>query len=154
MAYGTNQGLIDYLATTGRTMPTGADPDVVRAWGSIYVNMWEDRYLGVAVALPDSFPRDMWPVVPVSVEYAAYEAGYAWSTGTWNGASAGGTAGGQVIKERVDVLEVQYAAPQDGSSWWINNRYIIPLAYALLQPFMKPEATNGCSGAPGSAFVV
>ena len=147
MAYGDDASLIGYLALTGRALPVGADPAVVREWGSIYVNSWEDMYRGLAVNLPDSFPRDLWPDVPVSIARATYEAGYAWATGTWV-PSDGGTTGGQVIEERVDVLSVKYAAPKEGSTWFQNNRFVIPLAYVLLVPFFKK------TGAWGSAFVV
>lgn len=135
MAYGTNAGLNAYLAASGRTLPSGADPDVVRFWGSLYVDSFEDLYRGTALQDGASFPRDLWPVVPQAVEWAAYEAGFAWADGVaiFGG---GGTAGGQVVKERVDTLEVQYAAPQDGTGYWDNNRFILPAAYALLLPFM------------------
>ena len=135
MAYGSNTELAAYLAASGRTLPVGADPDVVRFWGSAYVNSFEDLYRGVALQTDASFPRDLWPVVPQAVEWAAYEAGFAWADGVaiFGG---GGSAGGQVIKERVDTLEVQYAAPQDGTGYWENNRFILPAAYALLLPFM------------------
>lgn len=136
MAYGTNQGLIDYLAASGRTLPVGADADVVRFWGSLYVDSFEQCYRGSALQDDASFPRDLWPAVPVNVEYAAYEAGFAWVSGVpiFGG---GGTAGGQVVREKVDVLEVAYAAPQEGWGYWEANQFILPAAYALLLPFMK-----------------
>lgn len=135
MSYGSNAGLTAYLTSTGRTLPSGADPDVVRLIGSQYVNSFEDLYRGTALQTDASFPRDLWPVVPAAVEYAAYEAAYAYANGTalFGG---GGTAGGQVVREKLDVLEVAYAAPQDGHGYWENNRFILPAAYALLLPFM------------------
>lgn len=135
MAYGTNAGLQDYLAASGRTLPSGADADVVRFWGSLYVDSFEDLYRGVALQGGASFPRDLWPAVPQAVEWAAYEAGFAWADGVAIFGS-GGAAGGQVVKEKIDVIEVQYAAPQDGTGYWENNRFILPAAYALLLPFM------------------
>lgn len=136
MSYGTNTGLTAYLTASGRTLPVGAAADVVRFWGSLYVDSFEPRYRGTALQDDASFPRDLWPVVPVNVEYATYEAAYAWAGGVaiFGG---GGTAGGQVTREKVDVLEVQYAAPQDGTGWYENNQFILPAAYALLLPFMK-----------------
>lgn len=136
MPYGTNQGLTDYLTASGRALPVGADPDVVRFWGSLYVNQFEQCYRGSATTDSDSFPRDLWPVVPTNVELATYEAGFAWSSGVpiFGG---GGTSGGQIVREKVDVLEVQYAAPKDGVGYWEANQFILPAAYALLLPFMK-----------------
>lgn len=135
MAYGSNEGLTAYLAASGRTLPAGADADVVRFWGSLYVDSFEDLYRGTALQDGASFPRDMWPTVPQAVEWAAYEAAFAYASGVaiFGG---GGTAGGQVVKEKLDVIEVTYAAPQDGTGYWESNRFILPAAYALLLPFM------------------
>lgn len=136
MAYGTDQGLIDYLALTGRVLPVTTTADVARMWGSSYVNQFEDMYRGTATTTDASFPRDLWPVVPAAVEYATYEAAFGWATGVPL-FSAGGTAGGQVTSEKVDTLAVTYAAPKDGEGWWDFNRYIYPPAYILLLPFFK-----------------
>lgn len=145
MAYGTDQGLIDYLALSGRVLPVGTTPAVARYWGSVYVDMWEDRYHGKALNPPASFPRDKYDPVPVAVENATYEAGLAWADGV-NLFGTGGTEGGQVVREKVDVLEVQYAEPQSGGlGYWDNNRFIYPLAYMLLLPFMRKS--SGCIGA-------
>lgn len=137
MAYGSDQALIDYLALSGRVLPVTAVPAVVRYWGSAYVNIWEDKYKGKPLASPDSFPRDIYDPTPVAVEHAAYEAGYAWLTLGDVIFGSGGTEGGQVVREKVDVLEVQYAEPKAGMSYFESGRYVIPLAYALLLPFMK-----------------
>lgn len=150
MAYGSDAGLTAYLAQSGRVLPAGMTPEVARYWGSQYVNLWEDRYKGVAIALPDSFPRDIYNPVPVAVEYASYEAAFTYASGT-DLFGTGGTSGGQVVREKVDVLEVQYAAPEASTGfggYWDNNRFILPLAYALLLPFMRK------SGGIPSAFVV
>lgn len=138
MAYGTNGGLSSYLTTTGRVLPLGADADVVRFWGSLYVDSFEPRYRGSALQDDASFPRDLWSTVPVNVEHAAYEAAFAYASGVVL-FGPGGTAGGQVIREKLDVLEVQYAAPQDGWGYWESNQFILPAAYALLIPFMKSK---------------
>lgn len=135
MAYGSDQGLSDFLLLTGRSLPAGAVPSVVRYWGSLYVDQFEQMYRGLALQGDASFPRDIFNPIPRNVELAAYEAGLAWSEGVavFGG---GGTAGGQVVKERLDVIEQQYAAPQDGTGYWENNMFILPAAYALLLPFM------------------
>lgn len=148
LAYGTNTGLISYLTASGRTLPVGADPDVVRFWGGMYVDQFYQMYRGAALQDDASFPRDLWPVVPVSVENAAYEAGFAWASGAvlFGG---GGTAGGQVTSEQVDSLKVTYAAPQDGWGYWESNMFILPAAYAMLLPFFR---RNG--GGNYAAFVV
>lgn len=152
LAYGSDVEMIAYLARTGRVLPINAVPEQVREIGSDYVDSLEDLYCGVAVSYDASFPRDLYPTVPVRVEQAAYEAAYAFATGVpiFGG---GGTAGGQVTKEKVDVLEVSYAEPQS-DDWWAANRYILPLAYAKLLPFIcLPDDGEGCRGGP-AAFIV
>lgn len=136
MAYGTDQGLTDYLALSGRTLPGTTTAAIARFWGSLYVDQFEQNYRGAALQFDASFPRDLFDPVPVNVEYATYEAGYAWASGIviFGG---GGTAGGQVTSESVDTLKVTYAAPQDGWGYWESNMFILPAAYALLLPFMK-----------------
>lgn len=148
-SYGSDAGLAAYLTATGRTLPAGMTADVARHYGTVYVDSFEDMYRGTAVSTDNSFPRDLWPVVPAAVEHAAYEAAFAYASGVpiFGG---GGTAGGQVVREKVDVLEVQYAAQESGSGgWWDNNRYILPLAYALLLPFFKRKGAF-----TPSAFIV
>ena len=153
MAYGTDQGLTDYLALTGRALPAGAAPAQVRAIGSEWVDSLEDLYCGVAITFDASFPRDIVDPIPARVEQAAYEAGFASASGT-DIFGTGGTSGGQVTKEKVDVLEVQYAEPKSGD-WYSNNRYIVPRAWAKLIPFFcLPNDGDGvCSGGP-AAFIV
>lgn len=152
MAYGSDIEMAQYLARTGRVLPDSAVPEHVREVGSDYVDSLEDLYCGVAVSYDSSFPRDLYSTVPVRVEQAAYEAAYAFATGVPIFGD-GGSSGGQVVKERVDALEVAYAAPQSGD-WWTANRYILPLAYTKLLPFIcLPDDGEGCRGGP-SAFIV
>lgn len=147
-SYGTDQGLIAYLGMTGRSLCPGTVPAVARHYGTLYVDSFEDCFRGTALTDENSFPRNLWPVVPVNVEYASYEAAYAWCNGV-EIFGGGGTAGGQVTRERVDVIEVSYAAPQEGQGWWEMNRFILPAAYALLLPFFKRKGGLGYS-----AFIV
>lgn len=130
--------MTNYLALAGRSLPAGVLPAVARQWGTMYVGQFERKFKGVAISLPDPFPRDIYDPTPLSVEYAVYEAGLAWSDGVplFGG---GGTAGGQVVEERVDVLSVKYAGPQEGSNFYYDNLYILPAAYALLLPFFKSK---------------
>lgn len=130
--------MIDYLALTGRSLPAGVLPAVARQWGAMYVGQFESRFKGVAVDLPDPFPRDIYNPTPISVEYAVYEAGLAWADGV-ELFGQGGTTGGQVIEESVDVLRVRYAGPQAGSSYYDDNLFIYPPAYYLLLPFFKSK---------------
>lgn len=134
MSYGTDAGLISYLALTGRVLPITTTEAIAREYGSLYVDQFDMEYRGYPTTYGGSFPRDIWTTVPERVEFAAYEAGYAWASGVAIFAT-GGNAGGQVIREKVDVLEVQYAAPEGG--YWEANRFILPSAYALLLMFFK-----------------
>ena len=135
MAYGSDSAMTAYLALTGRVVHPSHSTATARQYGSVYVDQFEQDYRGCAVTTDASFPRDLWTTVPTRVEHAAYEAGYAWSSGVLIFGS-GGTAAGQVTSEKVDSLAVTYADPMEGSGYWENNRYILPLAYALLLPFL------------------
>ena len=147
MSYGSDQELIDYLALSGRVLPAGMTPSVARYWGSKYVDLWGDKYRGVPLELPAAFPRDIYNPTPVAIEQAAYEAAFSYASGV-DIFGAGGTSGGQVTEERVDVISVKYAAPEAGhAGYWDNNRFILPLAYALLVPYMR-------KGGIPAAFVV
>ena len=146
-SYGTDQGLEDYLAETGRAIPSGVTLSSARYNGTLYVDQFEHKFMSHALTDANSFPRQKWPVVPARVEYAAYEAGYAYATGV-DIFGSGGSFAGQVVKERVDVLSVDYAGPQDGMGYWEANMFILPRAYALLLPFFRR------GGAYGAAFVV
>ncbi len=144
-SYGTDEGLIAYLAETGRALPADSVAAQFRAAGTAYVDSFEDMFASTSVSATNSFPRVAWPDVPVRIEYATYEAAWAVSQGV-DLFGAGGTAGGQVVREKVDVLEVQYADPGQGS-YWENNRFILPRAYAYLVPFFG-------KGGHAGAFVV
>ena len=144
MAYGSDQGMIDFLEQTGRGLPEGVSVAVARYWGSLYCDQIEQEYCGVAMTTDASFPRDLYDPVPVRVEHAAYEAGYAWATGIAIFGD-GGSFGGQVIEERVDVISVKYAGPSDGFDYWESNRFILPAAYAHLLPFIcEPVDGDSC----------
>lgn len=149
MPYGTDSGLVDYLLMTGRSIPAGHSASQIRFMGSLWVDSLEDLFCGAPVSDDASFPRDAWPSVPTRVVYAAYEAGYMWASGT-DIFGTGGTSSGQVIKEKVDVLEVQYAEPV--GQWWDNNRFYVPMAWAQLQPFLcLPGSDDGaCKGGPAA----
>lgn len=152
-SYGDDAGLVAYLAETGRVLPADAVPAVVRHYGTVYIDSLEDLYCGVAESVENSFPRDLWNPTPERVINASYEAAYAYATGVPI-FSGGGTSGGQVIEEKVDVLSVKYAEPTGG--WWDNNRYYLPLAYALLLPFLciPDDSSGSCGPATPSAFIV
>lgn len=151
MAYGTDHGLIEYLTNTGRALPSGEAPSVLREMGSLYVDSFDDLFCGKALSVDASFPRDIYPDVPKRIEEAAYEAAFAYASGVPI-FGEGGTSGGQVIREKVDVLEVSYSDFK--ADWWTANRFILPLAYAKLLPFICPPNDGKCSPIPTAAVVV
>lgn len=147
MAYGTDAAMVAYIEATGRTLPEGAVLSALRSAGSEYTDSFEMRFRGYALDTNASFPRDVWPVVPERIEHAAYEAGWAVSQGA-DLFGQGGSYGGQVIREKVDVLQVDYAAPSEGMGYWELNQFILPRAYILLFPFFRRHQ------AYGAAFIV
>lgn len=142
MAYGTDAAMAAYLARTGRAIPSGTDVSVAREMGSLWVNSFEFRGVLVSDAQEDKFPRNRSNPsanpTPVQIEYAAYEAGFAYATGI-DIFGNGGTIGGQIVREKVDVLEVQYAAPQAGSfaDFAESMRVLLPIAYMYIKPWLK-----------------
>ena len=152
--YGNDQGLIDYLAETGRTLAEGAVPSVLRHYGSLYVDQFEPDFCGAALSFDNSFPRDIYDPTPQRVINASYEAAYAYSTGVPIFGD-GGSQAGTVKKETVDVLSVEYFGASE-AGFWRDNMYILPLAYALLLPFLclpQEDDGKGCVGR-GAGFVV
>lgn len=139
MAYGSDEDFTAYLTATGRTLPSTSLASVARHYGSQYVDQFEQDYRGTAMTTDASFPRDLWQMVPTRVEHASYEAGFAYASGVPIFGD-GGSYSGQVTSEKVDTLAVTYASPQDGIGYWDANRYILPLAYSLLLPFLKRKS--------------
>lgn len=149
-SYGSDADLIAYLASTGRTLPAGIVPAVVRADGTLWVDQWENRFRSVALTEGNSFPREAWPVVPQRVEWASYEAAYAVATGVNIWGDTVNAGAGNVTMEKVDVLAVQYQGVQSADAWSFYDaaRLMLPRAYALLTPFLRRTDTVG------AAFVV
>lgn len=121
--YGSDAGFQDWLVTNGHVLPEGAlAPAILRQRGSQYIDgLYGSRFAGQptggfeqerawprtgAVASGQSIPSG---VVPVAIKQASYHAAYqeALSPGCL---SVAASASGAVKREKVDVLEVEYAA--------------------------------------------
>jgi hypothetical protein len=118
--YGSNEGLEDWLTARGRTLPDGADPDVLRQLGSDYVDatyadVWPGRPTG-GVEQERAWPRTgaaaNWQtiasdVIPLAIVNASYAA--AWQEAQRAGALAASVAPGRAVKrKKLDVLETEY----------------------------------------------
>lgn len=149
-SYGSDAAFTAYLTSTGRTLPAGEVPAVLRMDGTLWVDQWENRFRSAALTDTNSFPRIEWPVVPERVEQASYEAAWAVSQGIdiWGAPISAGA--GNVVQERVDVLSVTYAGVQSTDAWDFYDaaRLMLPRAYALLVPYLRRNDTNA------AAFVV
>ena len=149
-SYGTDEDFAIYLTSTGRTLPAGIVPAVVRADGTLWVDQWENRFRSTALTDTNSFPRIEWPIVPERVEQASYEAAWAVSQGIdiWGAPVSAGA--GNVVMEKVDVLSVQYQGVQSTDAWDFYDaaRLMLPRAYALLVPYLRRNDTTA------AAFVV
>lgn len=121
--YGTDQGFEDWLTMNGHVLPESAPaPAILRQRGSQYIDgLYGSRFSGQptggfaqdrawpradASAHGQSIPAD---VIPIAVEQAAYVAALqeAISLGSL---SVAASASGAIKREKVDVLEVEYAA--------------------------------------------
>lgn len=120
--YGSDTGFQDWLITNGHVLPDGAlAPAILRQRGSQYIDgFYGSCFAGVPTG---GFEQERaWPrigaeasgqtipsgVVPVAIEHASYHAAYheALSPGSL---SVAASASGAVKREKVDVLEVEYA---------------------------------------------
>lgn len=161
MAYGSDQGLIDYATASGRTF-TG-DATVARTVASKYINgkaFW-DRWVGTPVdPYGDAWPRNgiqgvSNTTVPTRVEQATYEAALIWAenpTALQSGAVTN-NGSGAIASEQVDVLRVSYHAPMSDDSiadaTVIDNTPRFSQVEDCLGPFIRDFY-----GASTSAFVV
>ena len=149
MTYGTTQGLQGYADATGRTIPAGASLDAALYNASLYIDgtYWDD-FCGEPATDDAAFPRKGQSDVPQRVINATYEAALAWIANPTS-LSASGSAGGQVVKEKVDVIEVAYAAPQ--GEWSIGDR---APKFTVIDGLLKPYICVTPDGFGGFAFVV
>lgn len=149
MTYGTTQGLQDYATATGRTIPVGANLDAALYVASMYIDgtYWDD-FCGEPASHDAAFPRKGETTVPQRVINATYEAALLWLSDNAS-LSASGSAGGQVVREKVDVIEVAYAAPQ--GDWSIDNG---TPRFSVIEGLLKPYICVTSDGFGGGAFVV
>lgn len=150
MPYGDVSGLEQYALDTGRTLPSGANLTAALYNASMYIDgtYWDD-FCGEPATDDAAFPRKGQSSVPQRVINATYEAAIQW-LGDKGSLTLGGSAGGQVIREKVDgAVEVAYAAPSgdflaDGT----------PL-YSAIEGLLKPLLCRPVEGGSGGyAFVV
>lgn len=149
MTYGTTQGLQDYADATGRTIPVDANLDAALYNASLYIDgtYWDD-FCGEPASPDAAFPRKGQTDIPQRVINATYEAALAWIANPAS-LSASGTAGGQVVREKVDVIEVAYAAPT--GDWSIDNG---TPRFSVIEGLLKPYLCTLPDGFGGYAFVV
>lgn len=149
MTYGTTQGLEDYATATGRTIPVGANLDAALYVASMYIDgtYWND-FCGEPATDDAAFPRKGQTDVPQRVINATYEAALMWLNDPAS-LSFSGSAGGQVVKEKVDVIEVQYAAPQ--GDWSVANG---TPKFSVIDGLLQPYICTLPDGFGGFAFVV
>ncbi len=121
--YGSDAGFQDWLITNGHVLPEGAlAPAILRQRGSQYIDgLYGSRFSGQptggfeqerawprtgASAAGQDIPTD---VIPKAIIEAAYHAAYqeAQSPGSL---SVAASTSGAVKREKVDVLEIEYAA--------------------------------------------
>ncbi len=148
MPYGTVSDMNAYLAMTGRSIPEAQQAFALEA-GSMYIDtVYWDEFCG-SPANEDgaAFPRAGSALVPTRVQRAAYEAAYLWSQDATS-LSGGGTASGQVTREKVDVIEVSYAT--------YSGDYIAGVTpkYSVIDGLLKPYICKPTEGTGGYAFVV
>lgn len=149
MTYGTASGLEAYATETGRITPAGTNLEAALYVASMYIDgtYWGD-FCGEAATSDAAFPRKGSDTVPMRVEQATYEAALMWIADSGS-LSFTGSQGGQVIKEKVDVIEVAYAAPT--GDWSVDNG---TPRFSVIEGLLKPYLCVLPDGVGGFAFVV
>lgn len=139
MPYGTDQGLINYLAQDGRALPVSSVASHARYAGSRYIDgTYEARFMGVAVSDAASFPRDRWVIVPERVEYASYEAAYIWASNAAALSVSGVSSIGVVKRERVEgAVEVEYATTASDKGAVADAVPLFTVIEGLLTPYIN-----------------
>ena len=150
MPYGTVEGLEAYALLTGRTIPADANLAAALYNASLYIDgtYWDD-FCGEPASDDAAFPRKGSTTVPQRVINAAYEAALMWIADAAS-LSFSGSQGGQVVKEKVDVIEVQYAVPQEGGDVVVDGTP----RYSVIEGLLKPLLCRLPDGVGGGAFVV
>lgn len=150
MSYGTVAGLQAYADLTGRDIPSGANLDAALYHASMYIDgtYWND-FCGEAATDDAAFPREGSTTVPERVVNATYEAALLWLSDS-SSLSFGGSQGGQVVREKVDVIEVQYAAPEAGGDVIVNGTP----RFSVIEGLLAPLLCRLPDGMGGYAFVV
>lgn len=148
--YGSDTGFRDWLSTNGHVLPEGAlAPAILRQRGSQYIDgLYGSRFAGQPSG---GFEQEhAWPrtgaeasgqtippgIVPIAIEQASYHAAYqeAVSPGSL---SVAASASGAVKREKVDVLEVEYAA---GSGDAVADATVrLSAVEGLLAPFFATQ---------------
>lgn len=149
MPYGTDQGLTDWLAAQGHTLPGDAPSlAVLRARGSAYVDGYEPFWTGQRT--DGVMQESAWPragavagctvpipddVIPIAVVTATYRA--AWLEGSAPGtlSAAPVATGTRVKRQKVDVIEREFfedRGPERGG----GPAFIDPMIDGLLGAFI------------------
>lgn len=153
--YGTDQRFEDWLTENGHaTLDTGSlTPAMLRQRGSAYLDgTYEARLPGYrtggleqerawprtgATASRQAIPTD---VVPLAWEHASYAAAL-YEAQNPGGLSVATSQSAVIKREKVDVLEVEYAV---GSGDAVADATIrLSLVDGLVAPFLIPENTGG-----------
>lgn len=117
--YGDDAGFNAWLADNGLTLPAGSpSAAVLRNRGSIYVDATYGQRLGCSAPAGGVTQERAWPraghpgvpadAVPLAWVHASYRAGYLAATLS-GGLSRQIDMQARVTREKVDVIEVQYA---------------------------------------------
>lgn len=156
--YGADEGLVAYLAETGRVLPTCKVAAHVRQRGSAYVDGLYNGVTGGSSQVWSGYPTGgvaqerAWPrtgatfygqpidpdVIPIAVINASYEAGY-WDVQDGNELS-GVIIGSSVVKsEKVGSIAVTYADTLTGMALADSATPMLSSVYGLLKPFLIDE---------------
>lgn len=152
--YGTDQGLTDWLAAQGFSLPSGApSPAVLRQIGSDYVDAAYEPRLQCSRRAGGFAQERAWPreghkvngqevpsdLVPQAWVNASYRAAYLQATNA--GWATGGRDPNRITKrEKVDSIEREFFAAEDGATGNAAAGFNVdPLIDGMVSVWLCPE---------------
>lgn len=141
--YGSDQGFNDWLVASGHILPEGAAAaGVLRLRAAAYIDAaYGSRFAGQpagGVSQERAWPRTVHGgVIPAAVVEACYQAAWFEANNPGGLVKAGAEAAG-VKREKVDAVEVEYAAPQGPFAAALTP--VISIVDGLLAPYLVSNA--------------
>lgn len=145
LSYGSDQGFADWMMANGYMLPGGAPTAaVLRQRGSTYIDAaYGSRFVGApagGVAQERAWPRTVHGgVMPAAIVEACYQAAW-FEANNPGGLVKAGAEVSAVKREKVDAIEVEYAAAQ--GPFAVALTPLISVIDGLLAPYLASKVAG------------